>query len=163
MDMVAYQPLLDQLIPLAREPDFEEIFARLTHEESRNTQFLLKMELKRKCSPCIRSIDMRARHPQSKAFQYGGVQHFLTDEAQEVFQTQLKIYRDHYTMGVYEAVIEDERLHRQQANADDGNSPPSSPADWMWRPFALPAITSDGRSACTSAPPCGCSWEIRPK
>lgn len=128
MDMVAYQPLLDQLIPLAREPDFEEIFARLTHEESRNTQFLLKMELKRKCSPCIRSIDMRARHPQSKAFQYGGVQHFLTDEAQEVFQTQLKIYRNHYTMGVYEAVIEDERLHRQQANADDGNSPPLLPS-----------------------------------
>ena len=53
MDMGAYHPLLDQLIPLVREPDFEEIFARLTHEESRNTQFLLKMELKRKCAPCI--------------------------------------------------------------------------------------------------------------
>jgi len=129
MDMVAYQPLLDQLIPLVREPDFEEIFARLTHEESRNTQFLLKMELKRKCAPCIRVIDMRARHPQSKPFQYGGIQHFLTDEALEVFQTQLRVYRNRYTMGVYEAVMEDERLHRQQANTDNAPALPAGRLD----------------------------------
>ena len=43
----------------------------------------------------------------------------------EVLQTQLKIYRNRYTMGAYEAVMEDERLHRQQASADSGPPSPS--------------------------------------
>ena len=59
--MDSEQPLhlIEQLVPLLREKDFDEIFNRLTQNENTNGRFLLKMELKRKCTPCRRVIDMR--------------------------------------------------------------------------------------------------------
>ena len=51
--MDSEQPLhlIEQLVPLLREKDFDEIFNRLTQNENTNGRFLLKMELKRKCTP----------------------------------------------------------------------------------------------------------------
>jgi hypothetical protein len=51
--MDSEQPLhlIEQLVPLLREKDFDEIFNRLTQNENTNSRFLLKMELKRKCTP----------------------------------------------------------------------------------------------------------------
>ena len=59
--MDSEQPLhlIEQLVPLLREKDFDEIFNRLTQNENTNSRILLKMELKRKCTPCRRVIDMR--------------------------------------------------------------------------------------------------------
>ena len=59
MDSEHQQHLIEQLVPLLREKDFDEIFNRMTQEENSNSRFLIKMELKRKCSPCRRVIDAR--------------------------------------------------------------------------------------------------------
>ena len=61
--MDSEQPLhlIEQLVPLLREKDFDEIFNRLTQNENTNGRFLLKMELKRKCTPCRRVIDKIGR------------------------------------------------------------------------------------------------------
>ena len=55
------EALLEQLLPLQAEPDFDALFERLTQGESANTRFLLKMEIKQKGSPCMRVMDMRGR------------------------------------------------------------------------------------------------------
>ncbi|MGL4205711.1 MAG: PilZ domain-containing protein [Aeromonadaceae bacterium] len=125
MDNNKPHPLLDQLIPLLAEPDFDDLFTRLTHAESTNTRFLLKMELKRRATPCIRIIDMRARYP-SIPYIYAGIQHFMSQEDIEVFQTHLRLYRGRYTMGVYEAVLEAQKL-RQHAPHEPEDDPHSNP------------------------------------
>ena len=125
MDNNKPHPLLDQLIPLLAEPDFDDLFARLTHAENTNTRFLLKMELKRRSAPCIRIIDMRARYP-SIPYIYAGIQHFMSQEDIDVFQTQLHLYRGRYTMGVYEAVLEAQKL-RQHAPNEPEDDPHSNP------------------------------------
>ena len=53
------QHLIEQLIPLLREKDFDDIFNRLTQGENSNSRFLIKMEIKRRCTLCRRVIDMR--------------------------------------------------------------------------------------------------------
>ena len=68
--MDSEQPLhlIEQLVPLLREKDFDEIFNRLTQNENTNSRFLLKMELKRKCTPPARHRHaQRAGRPLSGA------------------------------------------------------------------------------------------------
>ena len=98
------EALLEQLLPLQAEPDFDALFDRLTQGESANTRFLLKMELKRLAAPCVRSIDLRARH-NAVSFVHSGIQHFMTPEDIEVFHAALTTYHGQYTLGVYEAVM----------------------------------------------------------
>ncbi len=133
MDNNTPHPLLDQLIPLLAEPDFDELFARLTQAESTNTRFLLKMELKRRASPCIRILDMRARYP-SIPYVFAGIQHFMSQDDIEVFQTQLRLYQGRYTMGVYEAVLEAQKL-RQHSPLEPEEDPNANP-----RRFEVDAI-----------------------
>lgn len=74
MDLAQQQPLIDQLITLQREADFEELFLRLTAEQSSNTRFLLKMELNRRGADSRRVLDMRSDWPQAcRVFEFAGV------------------------------------------------------------------------------------------
>ena len=125
MDSERPHPLLEQLLPLIREPDFDEIFSRLTHGENNNTRFLLKMELKRKSTPSVRSIDLRARNS-AVPFVYAGIQHFMTPEDIEVFQATIPIYHGKYTVGVYEAVLaaQKERLKKDSQLGEDPSLDP---------------------------------------
>ena len=125
MDAEKSHPLLEQLLPLLEEPDFDNIFSRLTQGESNNTRFLLKMELKRLSTPCVRSIDLRARHS-AIPFAHSGIQHFMTQEDIEVFHAALTTYHGKYTLGVYEAVMsaQKERLkHDSQQEGDPQHDP----------------------------------------
>ena len=125
MDAEKTHPLLEQLLPLLEEPDFDNIFSRLTQGESNNTRFLLKMELKRLSTPCVRSVDLRARHS-AIPFAHSGIQHFMTQEDIEVFHAALTTYHGKYTLGVYEAVMsaQKERLkHDSQQEGDPQHDP----------------------------------------
>ncbi|QXB55484.1 PilZ domain-containing protein [Aeromonas sp. FDAARGOS 1415] len=105
--MDSEQPLhlIEQLVPLLREKDFDDIFNRLTQNENTNSRFLLKMELKRKCTPCRRVIDMRNElGALCHVHEFDGVIHFMPAEAIELFQSQCYLYRDSYTLGVYETL-----------------------------------------------------------
>ena len=117
------EALLEQLLPLQAEPDFDALFDRLTQGESANTRFLLKMEIKQKGSPCMRVMDMRSRYA-AIPYIYAGIQHFLSLEDIEIFQQQLRIYHGRYTMGVYEAVME---AHRQRLNQESEVEDPQQP------------------------------------
>lgn len=116
-------PLLEQLLPLMGEPDFEEIFARLTYGEPANVRFLLKMELNRRTAPCIRSIDLRARR-NAVPYAYKGIQHFMTPEDIQVFEHAVQQHRGQYTLGVYETVLAQQKQRLEQEarrQADPGH------------------------------------------
>ena len=120
--------------PLLREKDFDDIFNRLTQNENTNGRFLLKMELKRKCTPCRRVIDMRNElGALCQVYEFEGVTHFMPAEAIELFQSQCYLYRDAYTLGVYEAL---QAWYRLNQGRSEHLSLPLNP----FQPFEVNAI-----------------------
>ncbi len=118
MNSEANANLIEQLKPMMMEPNFDEIFSKLTAKESNSTRFLLKMEVNRLASPCLRLIDLRDKSD-SPCFEvnFGEQRHFLDEAARQDFETALALYRNNYTMGVYEHVINmhQERRRRQRS------------------------------------------------
>ncbi|NRB23199.1 PilZ domain-containing protein [Shewanella sp.] len=128
MSLDQHSALIEQLKPLLMEPDFQELFESLTTDESNSTRFLLKMELNRISSLCTRIIDLRHRSElPCKALIHGKQQHFLDDPAQESFLESVALYRNQYTLGVYENVIEAHKLRKLKLR-DGGKAQDERPA-----------------------------------
>ncbi|WP_287145808.1 PilZ domain-containing protein [Aeromonas sp.] len=126
MDSEQQQHLIEQLIPLLREKDFDDIFNRLTQDENSNRRFLIKMEIKRKCTPCRRVIDMRDElGEECLVHEFEGITHFMPAEAIGLFQSQCYLYRDTYTLGVNEALQHWQK--HPQSKGDGSLPPPASP------------------------------------
>lgn len=116
MSLDLHSALIEQLKPLLMEPDFNELFENLTAEESNSTRFLLKMELSRLGSPCTRIIDLRHNTQLNcEVFEFGQQTHFIDLAAKESFLAALALYRDKYTLGVYEQVIAAHKSRQRQA------------------------------------------------
>ncbi|ABV88350.1 type IV pilus assembly PilZ [Shewanella pealeana ATCC 700345] len=112
MTLQLHKALVEQLKPLLMEPEFPELFDQLTADETNSTRFLLKMELNRLASACTRLIDLRNKTElECEVFIFEGQQHYLDAPAKERFLEALALYRDEYTLGVYEQVIE---AHKQR-------------------------------------------------
>ena len=115
MNIEAYRPLIDQLVPLLKEPDFDELFGRFIKKEPKQIQFLVKMELKRLAEPCIRLIDCRPRAGDDcEMVRAGTVTHYLDGHTREIYDKELKLY-GLYCMGVYEAVMAKEKALKTAA------------------------------------------------
>lgn len=106
MSLDLHNALIEQLKPLLMEPDFHELFEQLTAEESNSTRFLLKMELNRLATSCTRVIDLRNKTDLNcETFEFGAQTHFIDPPAKASFREALALYREQYTLGVYEQVI----------------------------------------------------------
>lgn len=115
MSLDNHSALIEQLKPLLMEPNFQEIFQQLTIDETNSTRFLLKMELNRLASPCTRIIDLRDKSelPCTEAM-LGQQRHFLDEPAKHSLQEAMSLYRNQYTLGVYEYVIAAHQQRRQK-------------------------------------------------
>lgn len=106
MSLDLHNALIEQLTPLLMEPDFHALFEQLTAEESNSTRFLLKMELNRLASCCIRVIDLRNKTElECEIFEFGSQTHYIDQPTKASFLAALALYREQYTLGVYEQVI----------------------------------------------------------
>ena len=115
MDSPLASALLEQLQPLFAEPDFDILFNRLTEGETKSARFLLKMELNRLWSPCIRVIDMRSKGYPCEVFEHSGIRHYLSTTDKTIFLSALQRYQDRYTTGVYEIVIAESAQQSQDS------------------------------------------------
>jgi hypothetical protein len=113
MSLDNHSALIEQLKPLFMEPDFQEVFEQLTFDESNSTRFLLKMELNRISSLCTRIIDLRHKTelPCEEVI-IANQKHFLDAPAKEALLQALPLYRNKYTLGVYEHVIKTHKSRR---------------------------------------------------
>lgn len=115
MSLDNHSALIEQLKPLLMEPNFQEIFQQLTIDESNSTRFLLKMELNRLASPCTRVIDLRDKSelPCTEVM-LGQQRHFLDEPAKRSLFEAMSLYRNQYTLGVYEYVLTAHQQRRQK-------------------------------------------------
>jgi len=98
--------LLAQLLTLINEPDFPDLFQRITHTETNNARFLLKMELSRLKTPCQRLIDLRGKvDADCKPYIHKNITHYLDEKAIEFFEQALSTFGGIYTIGVYEKTL----------------------------------------------------------
>ena len=109
------QEFVQQLLPLSMEPRFDDVFDRLLASESKSSRFLIKMELGRLTSECIRVIDLRGRpNIACEEFITGKQRHYIDKLTKETFNQALAKYKGQYTTGVYEYVIESIKQRRHQ-------------------------------------------------
>ena len=117
-----------ELIPYLNTPAFKEVFAEIVSEAGGNADFLLKMELRRLCAPCLRVMDFR-NDGDCEIFTFSGTSHFLQKEDIEEFRSLAACYGGVYTKGVYEEVMrshnERKKIRRQESGL---NHDPNSPA-----------------------------------
>ncbi|MBM7071683.1 PilZ domain-containing protein [Shewanella sp. 202IG2-18] len=112
--------LIEQLKPLLMEPDFSDMFDKLTASETSTNRFLLKMELNRLAGHCSRIIDLRDKTELAcEAVEFNQQTHMLDEPAKQSFFAALIRYQQQYTVGVYEEVIQEHRSrltsHKQDA------------------------------------------------
>ncbi|CAG9000470.1 MAG: hypothetical protein CENE_02465 [Candidatus Celerinatantimonas neptuna] len=116
MDDERKTQLLSQLIPLHQEPDFPQIFLRMTQDESKNDQFLLKMELNRLTAPTQRVIDLRGKvDGKCREYPHEEIIHYLDDIGIRTFKNLLEQY-GHYALGVFEAMQHTQNNLRELRN-----------------------------------------------
>lgn len=102
MDIISSKAL--ELVPYLHNPNFKDIFSEMTAGENNNTQFLLRMELKRLCAPSLRIMDFR-NDGDTEIFEFKGITHFLQKEDIIDFNTLLEYYSGIYTNGLYEELM----------------------------------------------------------
>ncbi|NMH66563.1 PilZ domain-containing protein [Shewanella salipaludis] len=119
MSLEEHSALIAQLKPLLMEPDFDEVFQQLTLDESNSTRFLVKMELNRLASPCTRIIDLRDKSElPCDEIRQGQLRHFLDAPAKSALLEAMSLFRDKYTLGVYEHVLQAHKERRQRQRQD---------------------------------------------
>lgn len=106
-----------ELVPYLRYPNFQEIFDEMTAVESRSTQFLLRMEIKRLTSPCVRIMDFR-NDGKAIEFPFAGITHFLLRDDIEEFNQLLETFSGKYTNGLYEELVRN-HAERKKTKRDE--------------------------------------------
>lgn len=101
-DFSAYQNIIDNFKGKVGKPGFDQEYNAATKHLESKERFLLKMELKRLATPCVRLIDLRGHvDGECKEVVHEGRTHMLDTIAERVFRTAVKQYGG-YTFGVYE-------------------------------------------------------------
>jgi len=104
MDFKDYQSQIKELISLRNERDFNELLNNILFGVSNSDKFLIKMELSRLTTPCLRIIDLRDKvSEECQLYQQGTLKHYLTADSIKVLQDNINLYGI-YSIGVFEAV-----------------------------------------------------------
>lgn len=113
-DLEQYQRIIEQLKPMIREPEFNQLLEQVAAHVPKPKRFLIKMELKRLARPCSRLIDLREQvEAECREYEHQGQIHYLDEQAIDIFEQQLRQFGN-YTLGVYEAVMSSEHNLRVQ-------------------------------------------------
>lgn len=97
-----YQYIIEQLVPVAQAPDFDDLFKAMTGDISKPHQFQLKMELNRLKQPSPRPVDLRGRvNGTVEPYEHDDKTHYLDPVGIKVFEREIRHYGS-FTVGVFE-------------------------------------------------------------
>ncbi|MEC6814934.1 PilZ domain-containing protein [Photobacterium toruni] len=119
MHLDDYKALIEQLLPIYNQPDFEAVFQLLTQHETGPVRLQIKMEINRLMTPCNKIIDLRGRvKGQCRQYMFNDHNHWLDDVAINLYHRRKAIFADQYCNGLYEELINTHNnfriLHHQQ-------------------------------------------------
>lgn len=104
MDFKDYQSQIKELTSLRNEPDFNELLNNILFGVNNSDKFLIKMELNRLATPCLRIIDLRDKVTEvCQVYQQGTLVHYLTADTIKILQDNINLFGI-YSIGVFEAV-----------------------------------------------------------
>lgn len=115
MILKPYEAIIEKLLTIKDDPNFDLIFIRLLTKEKESIRFLIKMELYRLAQPCPRNIDLRNKSELvCEPIDVAGQQHFLDENTRNVLLETMGLYHDSFTIGVFEKAMQTHQdLHRQ--------------------------------------------------
>src|SRR5690606_5049363 len=95
----------EQLKPIVKDADFDEVFAKLARDENSRMRYLLKAELQRLATPVQRTLDLRdiVSHD-CQRFEHAGRIHYLDQHALAIFKHGLETYSQVFTEDTYEQI-----------------------------------------------------------
>ena len=106
MHLDDYKALIEQLLPIYSQPDFEPTFILLTEHETGPTRLQIKMEINRLMAPCNKIIDLRGRvKGQCRQYIFNGINHWLDDVAINIYHQRNAIFGGQYCYGLYEELV----------------------------------------------------------
>ncbi len=106
MHLDDYKALIEQLLPIYNQPDFEVTFKLLTEHETGPTRLQIKMEINRLMTPCHKIIDLRGRvKGQCRQYTFNGHRHWLDDVAINIYHHRNAVFGGQYCYGLYEELI----------------------------------------------------------
>ena len=117
-ELEQFKDIIEQLKPVVYEPDFNQIVDDTAKGVPRPHRHILKLELRRQARPCKHAVDMRKiEGADCQPFEHDKIIHYLTASAQDVFERQIRAFGQ-YTVGVYEAVMEEVARFKQNGQAN---------------------------------------------
>ena len=130
-DYSRYQKIITQFRGQVHNNDFDNTFSLVAKHIPKTERFLLKMELKRLATPCVRSLDLR-EYVEDKClfFEYGEQQHILNQDAINIFEDNVNAYGG-YTFGVYESVIKSATSSRYNIQAESSAAAPKNKTNFL--------------------------------
>ncbi|SMY37463.1 PilZ domain-containing protein [Photobacterium andalusiense] len=119
MHLDDYKALIEQLLPIYNQPDFEPMFKLLTEHETGPVRLQIKMEINRLMAPCNKIIDLRGRvKGQCRQYTFNGYDHWLDDVAINIYHHRSSVFGGQYCYGLYEELINTHNnfriIHQQQ-------------------------------------------------
>ncbi|MGL5991863.1 MAG: PilZ domain-containing protein [Plesiomonas sp.] len=108
-----FSQTLQQLIPLGMNIELDPLLKKLLPQSSANDRLQIKMAHRQLYSPCHRPIDLRNRvDGRCYEHQINGITHWLDDVALNIFMQQVALFRNVYTQGVHDAVMQADNNYR---------------------------------------------------
>ncbi|MCD9471308.1 PilZ domain-containing protein [Photobacterium phosphoreum] len=119
MHLDDYKSLIEQLLPLYSQPDFEAVFQLLTQHETGPVRLQIKMEINRLMAPCNKIIDLRGRvNGQCRQYTFNDHSHWLDDVAINIYHHRSEVFGGQYCYGLYEELTNTHNnfriIHHQQ-------------------------------------------------
>ncbi|MGS4881873.1 hypothetical protein [Photobacterium damselae] len=131
MQPVHDKGLLEQLVSLYHDGDFEPMFEMLTQDFSGPQKLQLKIELRQLMMPINKEIDLRGRvKGECRPYHLNERQHWLDDVALNIYHQRIQHYGGVLCYGLYQEIIHSRNsfrvLHKQQTET----KPPQDPLNY---------------------------------
>ena len=132
MHLDDYKALIEQLLPIYNQPDFDAVFNLLTEHETGPVRLQIKMEINRLMTPCNKIIDLRGRvKGQCREYTFSDHSHWLDDVAINIYHRRKAVFGGQYCYGLYEELINTHNnfriLHQQQKMPPIYTTPEDNP------------------------------------